>query len=154
MDVLRDSQLETFSSSTILIIISYKSLAGFHFKLSQSWRRRKLEVALDFCVWPLCVSYWLLFYVFLEEKMDSSAWGEVFLRLFPWHPVRFNPFSYPVFSPPKCVNSYWVRVRTGPEKAAEIKPKSIRTNVSCCLATVQTNTAGSVNPRRRTWCRD
>ena len=54
MDDLRDSQLAIFSPCTIFITFPYKSLAGFLFELSQSLRRRKPEVALDFCVWPLC----------------------------------------------------------------------------------------------------
>ena len=56
MDILRDSQLVIFSHSTIFITFSYRSLAGFLFKLLQSSRRRRPEVALDFCVWPLCAS--------------------------------------------------------------------------------------------------
>ena len=52
MDILKSSQLLIFSHSTIFITFSYRSLAGFLFKLSS--RRRKPEVALDFCVWPLC----------------------------------------------------------------------------------------------------
>ena len=55
MDILKSSQLVIFSHSTIFITFSYRSLAGFLFKLLRSSRRRKPEVALDFCVWPLCV---------------------------------------------------------------------------------------------------
>ena len=54
MDILRDSQFVIFSHSTIFITFSYRSLAGFLFKLLQSSRRRRPEVALDFRVWPLC----------------------------------------------------------------------------------------------------
>ena len=50
MDILKSSQLVIFSHSTIFITFSYWSLAGFLFKLL----RKKPEVALDFCVWPLC----------------------------------------------------------------------------------------------------
>ena len=39
--------------STTFIIFSNKSLAGFLFKLLQSSRRQKPEMALDFCVLPL-----------------------------------------------------------------------------------------------------
>ena len=53
MDILKSSQLVIFSHSTIFITFSYRSLAGFLFKLLRSSRRRKPEVALDFCVWPL-----------------------------------------------------------------------------------------------------
>ena len=53
MDTLRDSQLVFFSPSTIFITFSFKSLTGFLFKLLQSRRRWKLEVASDFYVWPL-----------------------------------------------------------------------------------------------------
>ena len=35
MDILRDSQLVIFSHSTIFITFSYRSLAGFLFKLLQ-----------------------------------------------------------------------------------------------------------------------
>ena len=48
--VLKSSQLVIFSHSTIFITFSYRSLAGFLFKLLRSSRRRKPEVALDFCV--------------------------------------------------------------------------------------------------------
>ena len=48
MDILRDSQLVIFSHSTIFITFSYRSLPGFLFKLLQSSRRRRPEVALDF----------------------------------------------------------------------------------------------------------
>ena len=54
MDILKSSQLVIFSHSTIFITFSYRSLAGFLFKLLRSSRRWKPEVALDFCVWPLC----------------------------------------------------------------------------------------------------
>ena len=54
MDILKSSQLVIFSHSTIFITFSYRSLAGFLFKLLRSSRRRKPEVALDFCVWQLC----------------------------------------------------------------------------------------------------
>ena len=54
MNILRDSQLVIFPHSTTFITFSYKSLAGYPFKFLQSWRGRKPEVALDFCVWPLC----------------------------------------------------------------------------------------------------
>ena len=54
MNILRDSQLVIFSHSTIFITFSYKSLAGFLFKLLQSLTRRKPEVVLYFCIWPLC----------------------------------------------------------------------------------------------------
>ena len=56
MDILKSSQLVIFSHSTIFITFSYRSLAGFLFKLLRSSRRRKPEVALDLCVWPLCGS--------------------------------------------------------------------------------------------------
>ena len=54
IDTLKSSQLVIFSHSTIFVTFSYRSLAGFLFKLLRSSRRRKPEVALDFCVWPLC----------------------------------------------------------------------------------------------------
>ena len=54
MDILRDSRLVIFSHSTNFITFSCKSLAGFLFKFLQSSRRRKPEMALDFCVSPLC----------------------------------------------------------------------------------------------------
>ena len=53
MDILRDSQLVIFYSSTIFITFFYKSLAGFLFKLIRSLRRRKPEVSSDSCVLPL-----------------------------------------------------------------------------------------------------
>ena len=56
--ILKFSQLVIFSHSTIFITFSYRSLAGFLFKLLWSSRRRKPEVALDFCVWPLCALEW------------------------------------------------------------------------------------------------
>ena len=54
MDILRDSQLVIFSHSTTFITFFFKSFAGLLFKFLQSSRRQKSEVALDFCVWPLC----------------------------------------------------------------------------------------------------
>ena len=51
------SQLLIFSPSTIFTAFSCKSLAGFLFKFFQSSRRRKPELALDVCVWPLCDSW-------------------------------------------------------------------------------------------------
>ena len=54
MDILRDSQLVIFSHSTTFITFSYKGFASFLFKFLQSSKRQKPEVALDFCVWPLC----------------------------------------------------------------------------------------------------
>ena len=54
MDILKSSQLVIFSHSTIFITFTYRSLASFLFKLLRSSRGRKPEVALDFCVWPLC----------------------------------------------------------------------------------------------------
>ena len=45
MDILKSSQLVIFSHSTIFITFSYRSLAGFLFKLLRSSRRRKPEVA-------------------------------------------------------------------------------------------------------------
>ena len=50
MDILRDSQPVIFFPSTIVIAFSYKSFAGFFFKLLQSLRRRKPEMALEFGV--------------------------------------------------------------------------------------------------------
>ena len=43
-----------FLSQYYFITFSYRSLAGFLFKLLRSSMRLKPEVALDFCVWPLC----------------------------------------------------------------------------------------------------
>ena len=54
MNILRDPQLVIFSHSTTFITFSCKSLGGFLFKFFQSWRLQNPEVALDFCVWPLC----------------------------------------------------------------------------------------------------
>ena len=57
MDILTNFQLTIFSPSTIFFIaFYYKSIPGFLFKLLQSSRRRKSEVALDFYVWLLCVA--------------------------------------------------------------------------------------------------
>ena len=56
IDILKSSQVVIFSHSTIFITFSYRSLAGFLFKLLRSSRPLKPEVALDFCVWPLCAS--------------------------------------------------------------------------------------------------
>ena len=56
MDILRDFHIVIFSLNTIFITFFYKSLAGVLFKLSQSSRGRKPEVALDF----LCLTtLWL-----------------------------------------------------------------------------------------------
>ena len=54
MDIFRHSQLVIFSPSTISQTFFLQSLAGFLSKLIRSSRRRRLEVALDVCVWPLC----------------------------------------------------------------------------------------------------
>ena len=51
MVILSDYQFMIFSPGTIFKTFSYKSLAGFLFKVLQI---RGGEVALDFCVWPLC----------------------------------------------------------------------------------------------------
>ena len=48
MDILKSSQLVIFSHSTIFITFSYRSLAGFLFKLLQSSRRRKPESGVGF----------------------------------------------------------------------------------------------------------
>ena len=71
MDNLKSSQLVIFSHSTIFITFSYRSLAGFLFKLLRSSRRRKPEVALDFCVWPLCAV--LRFPVPLDKGNEGSG---------------------------------------------------------------------------------
>ena len=55
MDILKSSQLVIFSHSTIFITFSYRSLAGFLFKLLRSSRRRKPEVAWIFA-FDRCVS--------------------------------------------------------------------------------------------------
>ena len=73
MDILRDSQLVIFSHSTIFITFSYKSLAGFLFKLLRSSRQRKPEVALDFCVWPLWgLGHCLMFLWWLASHPGGS----------------------------------------------------------------------------------
>ena len=81
MDILKSSQLVIFSHSTIFITFSYRSLAGFLFKLLRSSRRRKPEVALDFCVWPLCGG----------GAEDSWIW--IIQQKVTSHPVQTGPRS-------------------------------------------------------------
>ena len=106
MDILRDPQLVIFAPNTIFITFFYKSLARFLFKLRiRSSRLRRPEVALDFCVWPLCdpchvmflaifsvsSSYIILLTLFslksLKSKMqlklkDTKNWKKFSFRLF------------------------------------------------------------------------
>ena len=70
MVILRDSHLVIFSPSTIFRTFFYKNLGGFLFKLIESSRRRKREVALDFCVWPLCARG----FVFNFQPKRSHNW--------------------------------------------------------------------------------
>ena len=84
MDILKSSQLVIFSHSTIFITFSYRSLAGFLFKLLRSSRRRKPEVALDFCVWPLCGGG-------AEDSWNFRIW--IIQQKVTSHPVQTGPRS-------------------------------------------------------------
>ena len=89
MDILKSSQLVIFSHSTIFITFSYRSLAGFLFKLLRSSRRWKPEVALDFCVWPLCVLWYIIVFCnwnpYLGADIDLCHFSDIFAgRDFRW----------------------------------------------------------------------
>ena len=79
MDILKSSQLVIFSHSTIFTTSSYRSLAGFLFKLSRSSRRRKPEVTLDFSIWPL-----------YDERVQVPSMRERNQKIFAKQAIQYN----------------------------------------------------------------
>ena len=89
MDILKSSQLVIFSYSTIFITFSFRSLAGFLFKLLRSSRRRKPEVATPLCGSDISELHIHVLYAYVNMCTYTCIYARICLFV-----IHFHKFLY------------------------------------------------------------